>query len=401
MLDHYVDELAAHRHEVAELIRQAILDETPTYRALAGEEERAWAAGVQTALDMFVEGGIVGRELTDAERAAMEAIGRSRAEQGMPLDAIAASIAVAARVVRDWPLRMQADDGDRTSLTLFSERVTTFANKITSAALGAYVARKEELATSLEQARARLFDRLFSGRFESEAAAVREGDALGCDLTTAWAVVLVPSANDRTRDRLERDALGVAPGAVIVPMGTAATPHAVLIVPVPDEDRLQRVRVALENLVQMHDVSLLWVGPCVGSGALHRSYQSARALVPHLERLVTKPALTDLADYREAALLATVPEELREAYVAEVLGGIDREPRHRVRRLLRTVDVVVRCDSLKAAAGALDINVKTVRRRLEQVERLTGLRLDRPEDMHRLRTALTLRTMSGSWTGAT
>jgi PucR family transcriptional regulator, purine catabolism regulatory protein len=177
-------------------------------------------------------------------------------------------------------------------------------------------------------------------------------------------------------------------------MGTAATPHAAIAIPVGDDNERQRVRSALENLVQKHETSLLWVGPCVGSRALHRSYQSARALAPHVHRLATRPALVDFAEFREAALLATVPEEMREAYVADVLGGIEGEPRHRARRLLRTVEVLVHCDSLKAAANALGVNVKTVRRRIEQAEQLSGLRLDRPDDLHRARTALTLRTMS-------
>lgn len=399
VIDHHIANLRAHRDEVAARIRAAILQETPAYRNLDTDDAIRWSAGVDDALGMFLYGGIAGRELTDAERMAMEAIGRARAEQDVPLEAIAASIAVAARVVRDWPfLQLSETEGladDVAQLVVLSERVTTFANKITSAALRAYVVRKEELAASLEQARARLFDRLLSGRFESEATAVREGESLGCDLSVAWAVVLMPAVGEgRALDGLEADALAAVPGSVVVPMGTAATPHEALVVPVVDEEERRRLRGALETLVQTHKTPLLWVGPCVGSRALYRAYQSARALVPHIHRLGTRPALIDLAEFREAALLATVPEEMREAYVVDVLGGIEREPRHRARRLLRTVEVLVHCDSLKAAANALGVNVKTVRRRIERVEQLSGLRLDRPDDLHRARTALTLRTMS-------
>lgn len=395
VIDHYIDGLRDRRDQVAERIRQAILEETPAYRALEGDEATAWATGVHRALGMFVEGGIAGRELTEVERTAMEAIGRARAEQGMPLDAISASIAVAARVVRDWALLRPADGthDERRALTVFSERVTTFANRITSAALRAYVARKEELATSLEQARARLFDRLLGGRVQSQEAAVREGHELGCDLTIPWALVLLPAAGLHTPDRLEVDALAAVAGSVIVPMGTTDTPHAVLAVPVHQHDAGSE-REAVVNVVHKHNISVLWTGPSSGIDALPRAYRSARALVPYVDGLASPPAVVDVADHREAALLATVPHELRDGYVTDVLGGIEREPRPRARRLLRTLEVLVQTESLKAAANALGVNVKTVRRRIEQVERLSGLRLDRPADVHRARTALTLRRLS-------
>src|SRR5919108_2262210 len=161
MIERYVEWLREDRDLVAERIRAAIRAETPVYASFPDEEaEASWAAGIDRSLAMFVSGVAHGRGRTAEERATMEAIGRDRAEQGFPLDAVVASIAVAARVVHDWVL-IRADRPlsatELGALLELSGRLTTFANEITAAALHAYLARREALATTVEQARARLF----------------------------------------------------------------------------------------------------------------------------------------------------------------------------------------------------------------------------------------------------
>src|SRR5919108_4428472 len=178
MIETYTARLAEDHASVADRIRAAIRQETPAYaRFPDAEAEASWAAGIDRCLRMFTSGVVDGRELTDEERAVMETIGRDRAEQGFPLDAIAASIAVAARVAFEWVLARidgPLSDEERLALAELSARLTTFANRITAPALHAYLARREALATTAEQARTALFHDLLGGRLGSrETAAAR------------------------------------------------------------------------------------------------------------------------------------------------------------------------------------------------------------------------------------
>lgn len=389
----FVEVIRRDRAAVADCARAAILLETPEYGRLTGEARAAWAAGIDTAIAMFVEGGVDGQPLRDEERTTLAAIGRNRADQGFRLDAIVASIAVAARVVRDWPTRSRrlTDDEERAAFRSFSERTTTFANAVSAAVLDAYVDRAEERATSLEQARARFWDSVLGGRFESEDAALFEGNRVGCDLSVPWTVVLVPA----TGTRAVADIVAALPGTVVVPMGTADVPHTALAVPVHDGDVRRHARETLQHTVLLHGTWLLWVGPCTGPSELRLRSYTARLLVPHLSRLVDAPAVVDAADLADAVLLATVPDLAARVFADDTLGTIERQPRRTARDWLRTVDALVHNDgSPKAAAQALGVNVKTVRRRMERMKIQAGLFFDSFDVLYRLRLAITLRKLS-------
>src|SRR5688572_21957904 len=148
MIERYVRRLQDDRGVVVERIRVAVRAETPAYATLLVDTatEQRWGHGIERVLAMFVDGAATGRDLTSEEHALLEAIGRERATQGFPLDAIAASVAVAARVAYDWVLTGKdgrLHDGERAALAELSARLTTFANRITAPLLHAYLARRE------------------------------------------------------------------------------------------------------------------------------------------------------------------------------------------------------------------------------------------------------------------
>lgn len=398
MIERYVGWLRDDHERVAEGIRAAIRAETPAYASFADHEaEAAWATGIDRGLTMFIEGVADNRGLTADERTAMEAIGRDRAEQGFPLDAIAASIAVAARVAYDWVITRQDDSlstHDRAALCELSTRLTTFANEITAAALHTYLARREALATSAEQARARLFHDVLSGRAGSADAAAARAAALDTDLTVPWAVVLLPPAP--RADSLERELLASLPGAVLVPMATAAIPHTALVVPAPPA-AWATLRRTLDAVAVAHTATVLVVGPCADVVSLHRRYSRAQVLVSRLPLPADGAGLLDADDLREAALLATVPADTGLAFVDDVLGPIERRSRTKAARLLRTLESLVTHDnSVKAAAAALDCNPKTIRSHAKEIEELTGLSFDCLLHLRWFGTALLLRRLDGT-----
>lgn len=402
MIDHFCEWLDEDREAVAKTIRAAIPSETTAYANLPPARAEAWASGVDAALRMFIDGGVSGRDLTDDEKAAMRRIGRERADQGIPVDSVAASIAVAARVVKDWPLhrlRGPLSAEDREALALLSERATTFANKLTSEALTAHLERREERATSLEHARARLWTDLLGGTV-SDGEGGRRGEALGCDLSTPWALMLSPLRRGDDSAEFEEAVLSAIPGSVVVPLATATTPHIVVAAPTeqfPSTDELRRV---LTCLAGENKATVVGVGPVSGARRLHGRYRTGRNLLPYLERLAKGPALfIEAGEHTEAALLATVPEEERHAYLDDVLGEIERSPSRWRVKWLRTLEALVEHDgSPKAAAAALGVSVKTVRRHVEQIQELIGKDLGRLVDLQQIRTALILRKMSTWWT---
>lgn len=394
MIDRYIGWLREDGLAIAESIRREISREIPEYRSLQDEDDVACASDIDLALDMFVDAARHGRALTGAERHAMEAVGRARADAGIPLDAITAGVNVAARVVRDWPTtRESIDREDAEPFRLFSERVTTFANGINAAILVAYVARSEERATSPEQARARFWNRLLGGGFRSDDIAIREGLRAGCDLGHPWALVLLPG--HRRPERLEVEALASVPGGVSVPVVNAAVPHVALAVPVPAFDAWNRIEDAMRAVGHEHKAVLVSIGPCECPLELYRCYQRTVPLVAHGHGFADAPGLLRATDLADAVLLATVPECAADYFADETLGAIERQPRQRAQRWLRTLDALVHNDgSPKAAAAALGVNPKTVRRRMEAMKNEVGLVFDSFDVLYRLRIALTLRKLS-------
>ena len=394
VIDRYVEWLRQDHTAIAESIRREILRETPGYRSLSGEGEIALASRIDLALEMFIDAALHGRGLTAAERITMQAIGRAMADAGIPLDAITAGVNVAARVVRDWPtLHESVEKEEAERFRLFSERTTTFANGINAAILSAYVSRTEERATSQEQARARFWNRLLGGGYDSDDVAVRQGLRAGCDLDHPWALVLLPG--HRRLERLEVDALASVPGAVSVPVVNPTVPHVVLAVPVPACDVWTAIEATMRVIGSEYKAVLVSVGPCGSPTELHRCYQRTVPLVAHINGFAGSPGLLRATDLADAAVLATVPESAADDFASQTLGAIERRPRQQARRWLRTLDALVHNDgSPKAAAAALGVNPKTVRRRMEGMKNEVGLAFDSFDTLYRVRMALTLRKLS-------
>jgi hypothetical protein len=216
---------------------------------------------------------------------------------------------------------------------------------------------------------------------------------------------------------------GLDPGAPIVAMVVGFTGK---------PDLLELTRTLVEDVVlefgppvvamgkDDHVVALLPAVPGL-EDALRRSFERLAAGVgrARLTVGVSNPASTDalqgaleearfarrLAEARRAPvavvdadevsshviLLATVPDDIRHAYAARVLGKVLDYDEHHDAGLVATLEAFMSCSgSWSRTAEALHLHVNTVRYRIERVEELTGRDLSRLED--RLDLFLALRS---------
>lgn len=391
-----LDEFVALLSEAAvgDRIRAAIREETPVYARFADQsEEQHWADGIDTVLAMFIASIREGRGVSTEEEAAMEAIGRRRAEQAnMTLDAIEASIRVAIATAYDVVLEYAdlGSDEVRRALRELSRRLTTYGNRITAATLLAFLARKEELAESRARAGARLFDDVLGGG--ADAAEVRHrAAAQGIDLDAGWGAVLV-TASARTRARTAEAALmSTLVRAIAVPMATAPVPHAVVVYPLPSDAETTTRHREIAAVAAATSAVMVTVGRCAGISELRRKYSSARSLLPYAPVLAGSDGPLNVNDVPELALLTSVTLAARQAYLDDVLGPIASVSPAKRRRLQKTVEAVARHGKApKALSEETGFDIKTTRRHLDLFETLTGLCLDRPDHLRRLGLAVEL-----------
>jgi sugar diacid utilization regulator len=131
-------------------------------------------------------------------------------------------------------------------------------------------------------------------------------------------------------------------------------------------------------------------GTCRDASEVAGAYAQARRTVGTLRRLGRRGQVAAFEDLGIHRLLLQVPdlEELR-SFAREVLGALnDHEARHRS-GLARTLAVYLRENgSLQRAARELHVHPNTVTYRLNRVEGITGLDLDRYQDRLMAQVAL-------------
>jgi len=180
-------------------------------------------------------------------------------------------------------------------------------------------------------------------------------------------------------------------GPPVVAMGK--DDHVVALLPaVPDlEDGLRR---SFERLAAGVGRARLTVGVSnpASTDALQGALEEARFARRLAEARRAPVAVVDADEVSShVILLATVPDDIRHAYAARVLGKVlDYDERHDA-GLVATLEAFMSCSgSWSRTAEALHLHVNTVRYRIERVEELTGRDLSRLED--RLDLFLALRS---------
>jgi purine catabolism regulator len=262
-----------------------------------------------------------------------------------------------------------------------------------AAAVYALSMMRERMASEVaQQLKDELLEGLLLGRAQDEQVAQERAMRLGYDPSRVYkALVLVvePAGQERPgvyngRRRRVLDDLATfciqrAPHAIL------AAREDELVVLVPEQDGAE-----LAQLIRQDALALLpgWQltigigGACASAHAIARSYQQARRAVSTAVRFGRRGdvvAFEELGLYR---LLFHVsdPAELR-GFVDQVLGRlVEYDRRHRA-SLVRTLAVyLAQNGNLQQSARELDLHVNSVSYRLQRIQTIAGLSLDRAED---------------------
>lgn len=386
--------------KTAEQMALAIQGEFSFYRHFAhDEDERLWRSGLRATLELFVKIARANRVLSDDERRMIGAIGETRAEQGVPLDAVLGSVRIAMHVALCAVRREATDDlrdsfGFADAFDELSLRMTRFVNAVSTELSNGYIARSEASATSLERDRAQFGSDLLAGTFRTYADVVAHAKTLRLAIPRTLALVLVP-ASGPTHALLAADLGRAIPSALVVPVGSAV-PHTALIVPAESASDWNEATTRTAEVVVRHRVTAVVAGPCDEPEEWHTRYVEAAAVVGLVAAFAEGQSIVDARELVPAQLIATGPPAMLHALDREVLQPLRRH--RKGQKLLAALDALMRMHgSPKAAARLLGVMPETARTYRATIEEVTGLRFDSPSDAMRLGLAwLVLRYRAGA-----
>lgn len=165
---------------------------------------------------------------------------------------------------------------------------------------------------------------------------------------------------------------------------TEPFPHAAIVIdqPIPGN---------AENLAERLGLQLLASRTCTDPQGLHTQYQRLVQLARHLPRL-TKSPISHLADLAHYEYLMDGPHaaEAGQSLVEAVLGPVLAVGGKKSANLLATLEVAVKASSAKDVAARAGLNLKTVYKRLGELEEITGIQVFGSSD-ERFRLGLAVR----------
>jgi hypothetical protein len=318
------------------------------------------------------------------------AVARTRRALRVPGEDDSPSIVAAPVLVGDeilaYLLTLE-EDGEQAG-----EDVSLLVTEHAATICGVIMSRERVVAAAAGRVRDGLVEGLLLGRARDPDEQQRWARHLGYDAAQSHRVIAIAVEGvdppRRVYDNLAHLAAGRAPDAiasvrdnelVIVARERAGHPAPRL----PDPAQLASACVA--HAAQLFPAAVLTVaigGACREPSDIPRAYSQARRTVGALRRLGRHGQVVAFEDLGIHRLLLQVPDldELR-SFAREVIGELmAEEARHRS-GLLRTLAVYLRENgSLQRSARELHVHPNTVTYRLNRVERITGLDLDRSQD---------------------
>lgn len=351
-----VAQLADRHVEALTRIEHAISRETPEYaRFAAREDRRAWQAGIDRTLCLFEALAAEGRDMTSAEADELRQIGRRRADEDFPLDAVLNSVRVAVHVAQEV-------------VPGLAWELTCFGNRVTSLVIEGYTERRQELATTAERGRVQLLDDLLTGNVPDDVVLER-GQLLGVDLSGLVGLFLVPATATHA---LETEVRTLVPDALGAPRATGAVPHTAVVVPVASEHDWHLARRRIAACSTAHTTTVLAVGPCSGLRQVREQYDESVEVLAHVPAVADGRVLVRCRDLRLLHFVATASPAARRSALRGVRAILEALPR--TAELVETLVALVRHDfGVKEAAADLQRSPKTVRRRMAVIEAATGL----------------------------
>lgn len=303
-------------------------------------------------------------------------IGRSRALQGVPVDAVMRSWMAAERVLLD-NLLVHAGAMSTEELRRAVHRLGELIGSLISRSVEEYRHTQSEVTTHYDRLSADLVARLSGERAAGPEEIERLARTIGSDpgLPHAAVVVGLPDAADTAAGlRVRRHLLAAVGGhtSARILIGSMDM-RPLLLIPLPGGS-MDALRTVLENGVRVprgpdpillglsqHAAPLYAVGPIC---------REARWAVEVAHRLGWSDRVVGLGDVAPEVLLLRNPD-IAALLAARLKPLCDRPD------LLRTLRVYLKCGmSARAAARALFVHQNTVPYRIRTIERLLGKNLD-------------------------
>ena len=326
----------------------------------------------------------------------ISALGASLSEAGLGTEARAAVVRIVASQVEELVLEEAA--------AVASQNGT--ATEVAVRVLGSIVKRHGEVRCALQEAIGltgarrdlstdvrEVCTQLLSGSWEDDESLQERASAVGIDLSHAWgAIVVTPAESTSDWEDLQASVVAFAahqPGAVVAVARLAPAPHVVVLV--PDRDGAwHRVRHAAAEAAIAEKVFMLCYDPIFPPRGLAGHYSRAVQQLGLPAAVSLRPRALGGAHLAFYGLCATAPIEARYELVDRTIGGLLR---HRAAAsLVDTLEAVfVTGTNPSELADRLRVHRNTVTRRLKAVTKLTGLGVERPEDLALLLVAVRLR----------
>jgi PucR family transcriptional regulator, purine catabolism regulatory protein len=254
--------------------------------------------------------------------------------------------------------------------------------------------RERMAAEVAQQLKNELFEGLLLGRTQDEQVVYERALRLGYDPSHAYRALVVSCSEKSSRllDRLAEFCAERLPRAIV----TVRADELVVLAPESDATDLARRLCQQAGLLMPGSPVTVGIGGvCASPPAIARSYEQARRAVSTAVRFGKRGevvAFDELGLYR---LLFHVsdPAELR-GFVDQVLGPLIEYDRQRQSSLVPTLATFLGHNgNLQASARELDLHVNSVTYRLQRIQAIARLDLDRSED--RLQAQVALKVLDG------
>lgn len=358
-----------------------IVDIEPAYQAVGvvvREIRRATRSTLSLALAR-----VAGATVSDEVEAAPHAIGRLRAEQGVPLAAVLHAFRLDFRVLWDALVveGRQAGVTDQPEFIDGSKAVWSAVEAITEEVVQAYRERERELDHSRVDERERALADLLGRGGTEPAISARSAMILGLPNNGRFTIV-VGAINSDDRECINGLLTTLTRLGVAAHFGGPADDVRGII----DTSTLPE-----ETLRPMLDVLAAGrFGVASVTGAIGNTARAARLALAAAETLVpTERGVAHVDDRWLPAILQRDPE-LAGAFAARTLGGVLELPEVERRRLLSTLwSYLSGPGSMNDLAETQYLHRNTIRKRLARVEALTGRSLMVPRDITELTLAVT------------
>jgi PucR C-terminal helix-turn-helix domain len=380
--------LRARQRTVVDAIVREMHRQLPAlWRMRAPSVDADLRLALQTLLGIFASVVEEQRPISREELAAIRSMARRRSRQGIPAEAMTAAVRIAGEVgwlelVRIAQV-LPAPTQSIAALGRLGPLLVSFLDETGRSLRDAY--RFDDAATADHPGAALVADILTGPSIgaELETVLVDRGRDAGVDLAAGWSILLVSRArpgDDWTAVREVVATLVRCPGAIAVPVTTASSVHATLLLPrVAGRGRREQLEAA-RAAVAAHPAVILACPAARGPRRLREEYLRAAQLLSMAPAASLAPRLYETADLRLDSLLVGGSAD-HDHFLRETLGPILQLPEASRRSLLDTVRALAVAPvsgGNRALASATGIHEKTVRRRLDRVRELTGLDADDP-----------------------